>query len=77
MKYKYIPMQTILADNKNYRTSWGVALVEINGDVAVIIDEYSDISQNVEDITNLVRLCNELELAKSHFAEVVEDFLAK
>lgn len=77
MKYKYIPMQTILADNKNYRTSWGVALVEINGDVAVIIDEYSDISQNVEDITNLVRLCNELELDKSHFADVVEDFLAK
>ncbi|MBE6572620.1 MAG: hypothetical protein E7656_10270 [Ruminococcaceae bacterium] len=77
MKYKYIPTQTTLADDKFYRTSWGVALVETSGDIAVVIDEYSDISQNIEDITNLVRLCNEMELDKSHFADVVEDFLAK
>lgn len=77
MKYKYIPMQTTLADDKTFRTCWGIALTEINDDTSVIIDEYCDIAQSLEEIAEFVRLCNELELDKSHFAAAVEDFLTK
>ncbi len=72
-----MPIKTTLVCDKYRRTSYGIALTEICDDIAVVIEEFCDISQDMRKIVALARLCNELELDRSHFEDILDDFLAK
>ncbi len=77
MKHTYALVKSTISDGKHERTCYGIALVETNDGVAALIEEYIDLAQDSDSVTDLVSLCNDLELDKNHFADVVEDFLAK
>ena len=77
MKHTYALVKSTISDGKHERTCYGIALVETDDSVTTVIEEYIDLSQESDSVTDFVRLCNDLELDKSHLADAVEDFLAK
>lgn len=60
------------------RTSYGIAAysgAELDGTTTVLL-HISDITCDASKITELVELCNRLELSPIHIYDVVDDFLA-
>ncbi len=72
MKHRYVLLKTDIGP----QTGYGIAAVADYDESAAILQSYSDIAITRSTVLQLVELCNRLELSLSHFAEVVEDFLA-
>ena len=77
MNYKYIAVHTTLMCGNYTRSSFGIAVVRMSGEVAVILDSFLDLSDNLESIEKLACLCNELNLEIRHLPYIIDDFLTK
>ncbi len=55
------------------RTSYGIAVCDAQ-DPKKILDQIKDITPDRQKLSELVELCNRLDLAYIHLANVVEDF---
>ena len=77
MECTYILIRNTYEMEKNTRNSFGIAVVEEENDVAIVLESFSDLSSDVTKVEQLVRICNELGLDPIHLSEVVQDFLAE
>ena len=55
----------------NAHTSYGIDVI----DREQIIRQYTNLSDNLEEITKLASLCNSLDIEERHIDDIVEDFL--
>ena len=74
MNYKYVLTETTYHNGEHMRTSYGIAVISTEDNVTVI-SSIEDISDDREELANLVELCNEEKLEIEHLRGVVEDFL--
>ena len=58
-----------------HRVSYGIAVYDAEN-TATVLDHISDITEDYERLSELIRTCNSLELSPIHLNEVVEDFLS-
>ena len=73
MIYQYMSVKEIYIDG---HTSYGIAvLVHYDDGSTAVLQTISDISDDPEQIRDLVRRCNENQLSPLHLPEVIEDFL--
>jgi len=77
LMYKYALIQSMICDDSCKRTCYGIALIQITDNVATIIEEYLDLSQDYDSVKNLIALCNVLDLDRSQLLDIVNDFLSK
>ena len=75
MKYKYVIVSSTYYDEDKSRTSFGIAAIIQNDEYLTVVEEYSDLSDRIELVKNLVNVCNESELDPIHLKGVVEDFM--
>ena len=64
--------------NNMSRTAYGIAAfedLESNGTASIVV-QLHDITDNKEQLLELVQSCNCLELSTIHLHDVVEDFLS-
>ena len=74
MNCKYVLTETTYHNGKHTRTSYGIAVISTEDNVTVL-SSVEDISDDREELANLVELCNEEKLEIEHLRGVVEDFL--
>ena len=74
MDYKYVLTETTYHNGEHTRTSYGIAVISTEDNVTVI-SSIEDISDDREELANLVELCNEEKLEIEHLQNVVDDFL--
>ena len=74
MNCKYVLTETTYHNGEHTRTSYGIAVISTEDNVTVI-SSIEDISDDREELANLVELCNEEKLEIEHLQNVVEDFL--
>ncbi len=74
MNYKYVLTKTTYYNGEHTRTSYGIAVIS-NEDNITILCSIEDITDERDDLTNLVELCNTEKLEIEHLQNVVEDFL--
>ena len=62
----------------SFRTSYGIAAYAASAEdgTATIVASVHDITADKQALSELVDLCNHLELSTIHLNDVVEDFLA-
>ena len=60
------------------RVSYGLAVYDIedNESTATVLEHISDITEDYERLSELIKACNSLEFSPIHLDEVVEDFLS-
>ena len=60
------------------RSSYGIAAYAHadSTDTATVVAVINDISEDLDSVIDLVKLCNEGGLSPEHLKDVVEDFLA-
>ena len=78
MNVTYGVTEEIYSLGASTRTSYGIVAYmdsEENG-TATIVSSVRDVTDDKQAITELVSLCNYLELSAIHLNDVVEDFLA-
>ena len=75
MKYKYVIVSSTYYDEDKFRTAFGIAAIIQNDEYLTVVEEYSDLSDRIELVKNLVNVCNESELDPIHLKGVVEDFM--
>ena len=59
-------------DDESYR-SYGLVVKEDD----TTLKQIDDVSLEKNDVVNLVKLCNKLELSPVHIDDVIEDFMAE
>ena len=74
MNYKYVLTKTTYYNGEHTRTSYGIAVISAEDNVTVL-SSVEDISDDREELANLVELCNEEKLEVEHLQSIVEDFL--
>lgn len=74
MNCKYVLTETTYHNGKHTRTSYGIAVISIDDNVTVL-SSVEDISDDRDDLANLVELCNTEKLEMEHLQNVVDDFL--
>lgn len=74
MNYKYVLTETTYHNGEHTRTSYGIAVISTEDNVTVL-SSIEDISDDREELANLVELCNSEKLEIEHLQNVVEDFL--
>ena len=74
MNCKYVLTETTYHNGEHTRTSYGIAVISTEDNVTVL-SSVEDISDDREELANLVELCNEEKLEVEHLRGVVEDFL--
>lgn len=57
------------------RVSYGIAVYDAEN-TSTVLDHISDITEDYERLSELIKTCNSLELSPIHLNEVVEDFLS-
>ena len=72
MDCKYILIRDTYTDGTQYRTGYGIAVLDRE---SVTISTAHDLSPNENEVAELVRVCNGLKLSPIHFQDVIEDFL--
>ena len=73
MDCQYILIRGIYKDDVGTHTGYGIAATcDGSGIESVALD----LSCHENEVTELVRRCNELKLSLVHFQDVVEDFLS-
>ena len=74
MNYKYVLTKITYYNGKHTRTSYGIAVISTEDNVTILC-AVEDITDERDDLTNLVELCNTEKLAIEHLQNVVDDFL--
>lgn len=74
MNYKYVLTKTTYYNGEHTRTSYGIAVIS-NEDNVTILCAVEDITDERDDLTNLVELCNTEKLEIEHLQNVIDDFL--
>ena len=74
MNYKYVLTKTTYYNSEHTRTSYGIAVIS-NEDNVTILCAVEDITDERDDLTNLVELCNTEKLEIEHLQNVIDDFL--
>ena len=74
MNYKYVLTKTTYYNGEHTRTSYGIAVISTEDNVTVLCS-IEDITDERDDLTNLVELCNAEKLEIEHLQNVVDDFL--
>ena len=74
MNYKYVLTKTTYYNGEHTRTSYGIAVISTKDNVTVLC-AVEDITDERDDLTNLVELCNTEKLEIEHLQNVVDDFL--
>lgn len=74
MNYKYVLTETTYHNGKHTRTSYGIAVISTEDNVTVLCS-IEDVTDERNELANLVELCNEEKLEVEHLRGVVEDFL--
>ena len=74
MNYKYVLTKTTYYNGEHTRTSYGIAVISTEDNVTVLC-AVEDITDERDDLTNLVELCNTEKLEIEHLQNVVDDFL--
>lgn len=75
MQYRYVLIKEEWLDRDAHRVSYGAAVINANEDDFCVLESYSDLCMDELVITQLIELCNNLDLAPEHFSDVIEDFL--
>ena len=74
MNYKYVLTKTTYYNGKHTRTSYGIAVISTEDNVTVLCS-IEDITDEQNEITKLIELCNTEKLAIEHLQNAVYDFL--
>ena len=74
MNYKYVLTETTYRNGEHTRTSYGIAVISTEDNVTVLCS-IEDVTDERNELANLVELCNEEKLEIEHLRGVVEDFL--
>ena len=74
MNCKYVLTETTYHNGKHTRTSYGIAVISTEDNVTVLCS-IEDVTDERNELANLVELCNEEKLEIEHLRGVVEDFL--
>ena len=74
MNYKYVLTKTTYYNGKHTRTSYGIAVISTEDNVTVLCSS-EDITDEQNEITKLIELCNTEKLAIEHLQNAVYDFL--
>ena len=74
MNCKYVLTETTYHNGEHTRTSYGIAVISIEDNITVL-SSVEDISDDREELANLVELCNSEKLEIEHLQNVVDDFL--
>ena len=74
MNYKYVLTKTTYYNGEHTRTSYGIAVISTEDNVTVLCS-IEDITDEQNEITKLIELCNAEKLAIEHLQNVVDDFL--
>ena len=61
---------------QKYIVTYGIACVEEDDGIKELISQIPDVSNNREEVEQLVKLCNEQHLSPIHLQDVVDDLLA-
>ena len=76
MNYKYVLTDTLYHNETFYRKCYGIAAISTLDNISVLA-EVSDVSSNVEDVKQLVDLCNKEMLDIIHLENIVCDYLSR
>ena len=74
MNYKYVLTKTTYYNGEHTRTSYGIAVISTEDNVTVLCS-IEDVTDERNELANLVELCNSEKLEIEHLRGVVEDFL--
>ena len=74
MNYKYVLTKTTYYNDEHTRTSYGIAVISTEDNVTILC-AVEDITDERDDLTNLVELCNTEKLEIEHLPNVIDDFL--
>jgi len=74
MNCKYVLTETTYHNGEHTRTSYGIAVISTEDNVTVLCS-IEDVTDERNELANLVELCNEEKLEIEHLQNVVEDFL--
>ena len=55
----------------NANASYGIDVI----DKQCLIRQYTDLSDNFEELQKLIELCNSLDIEECHIDDIIEDFL--
>ena len=76
MNYKYVLIETLYHNGTFFRKCYGIAAISTLDNVSVLA-EVSDISINMENVKQLVDLCNTEMLDIIHLENIVCDYLSR
>ena len=74
MNYKYVVMETVYHNGAHTRKVYGIAVISTLDNISVL-HEIADITDNREELENVVNLCNSENLDIGHLENVVDDLL--
>ena len=74
MNYKYVLTEITYYNGEHMRTSYGIAVISTEDDVTVLCS-VEDITDDRNELSKLVGLCNAEKLKIEHLQNVVDDFL--
>ena len=76
MNLKYIVVKNTYIDGKISRVGYGIALVQEQDGIPMVLDSVSDLSPDLCKTEKLAETCNSCQLSSLHFRDVVNDFLS-
>ena len=74
MNYKYVLTKTTYYHGTHTRTSYGISAISTEDNLTVLCS-IDDITDEQDELTKLVELCNAERLSIEHLQNVVDDFL--
>ena len=75
MNLKYIVVKNTYIDGEISRVGYGIALVQEQDGIPMVLDSVSDLSPDRRKTEKLAETCNSSQLSSLHFRDVVNDFL--
>ena len=76
MQGHYVLTQTAFFFEDVSNVGFGIAYVEVQDGIPIVLESTPDLSADRASIEKLVKLCNELELDPIHIKDVIYDFLS-
>lgn len=76
MNYKYVLTKTTYYNGEYTRTSCGIAAISSNDNVTVL-SSIEDVTDEQNNLSKLVELCNKEKLEIEHLQNVVDDFCTR
>ena len=74
MNCKYVLTETTYHNGKHTRASYGIAVISTEDNITVLCS-IEDVTDERNELANLVELCNSEKLEIEHLRGVVEDFI--